>query len=174
MFKKISPKNSLQILILEDDIDQMSILIDFTLDEIKKIARDVNTNDSQRKILKNLQIIKISNIDSLKKAVSKHKDIFFTVLDCNTPDTKGGVAKDQLITTNHIVTGQHKAVDLVTKYLPNAQITMISSLDRFQRIINSYYERTHDLNIRFVRKGDPLKIQKNIARHLKEHLKSVA
>jgi CheY-like chemotaxis protein len=161
------------ILILEDDPDQIRLLIDFAQSEIKKLMSDKNTNDRQKQKLKNIGLIKVSNINSLRKAASTHKNVLLAILDCNTPDKKGGAAHDQLLKTNHIVTGQHKSVDIVTEHLPDTPITLISSLNRFQRTVNRYYESKHDLSINFISKNDPSKLKKDIEKCLKKYLQAL-
>lgn len=158
------------ILILEDDHDQMALLVDFAVSEIRKFINDENINDQQRQQIKKTRIIKVNDINSLQKAVSVHRNVIMAILDCNTPDIKGRAAHDQLVKTNHIVTGQHKAVDIVTKHLPGTTITMTSSMDRFQRIINKYYESKHNLSINFIRKSNPSKLKRNIEQSLREYL----
>lgn len=169
----MSADNNSNILILEDDFDQMDLLVHFALNEIKELIEDENTNDEQRQIIKNIKIIKVRHIDSLKKAVSIHKNVLLAILDCNIPDSKDSVAHDQLIKTNHRITGQHKSVDIVTKHLPKTPITMISSLDRFKRIINQHYKNKYDLSINFIRKNDQPMLQRNIGYYLRQYLKTV-
>lgn len=163
--------NNPSILIVEDDIDQMNLLVDFTLSEIKKCLDDKNINDQQKQKIKNVRIITASNINSLQKAALVHKGIFLAVVDCNIPEIKGGLANDQFVKTSHRITGQHKAVDLVTEHLPTTAITMISSLNRFQKIVTQYYENNHGLSINFIRKNDALMIRKNIGYYLRQYLK---
>lgn len=165
-----SSQTNSKILILEDDSDQMDLLVSFAQSEIKKLSDDENINDEQRHKIENIKIIKVSNISSLQQAVSMHKDVLLAVLDCNTPDTKGGVSHDQLVKTNHRITGQHRAVDIVTDYLPDTPITIISSLDRFRIIVHKYYESKHSLNINFVSKAEPLGVRRNIRSYLREYL----
>ena len=146
-----SSDNKPKILLLEDDFDQMALLIDFTLSEIQTLMDAESTNDAQRKQLANIHVMKVSNIDSLQKAVVKHKGVLLALLDCNTPDAEGGASHDQLVPSSRgIITGQHKAVDLIIKHLPETPITIISSMDRFQRIVNKYYANNDDLSINFV------------------------
>jgi len=165
-----SVNNTPSILILEDDVDQMDLLVNFTLSEIKKLTDDESTDSQRRKKIKNIRIIKVTNIKSLHKAVTLHKGILLAVLDCNAPDTRGSKAHDQLVKTNHVITGQHRSVDIVTEHLPEIPITMISSLNRFQHIVNRYYDSKHNLKIRFVSKNDQLKIRKSIEFHLRQYL----
>jgi hypothetical protein len=162
--------NNSTILIVEDDLDQMQLLVNFAHAQIKKLIDDERTNDAGRQLLMDIQILKVSNIASLEKAVSLHKDVLLAILDCNIPDKKGGVSHDQLVKTNHAITGQHKPVDIVSKHLPNTPITMISSLGRFQRIVANYYVNKHHLSIGFIRKNDTAQISENIADHLRDHL----
>ncbi|MBL4670912.1 MAG: hypothetical protein JKX81_01530 [Arenicella sp.] len=161
------------ILILEDDLDQMKFLVSLTRSEMRKIISDETTSDRQRRRIRGIQIIKVSNTNSLRKAASMYKNVLLAVLDCNAPDTKGGTAHDQLVKTKHLVTGQHSAVDIATVNLPDTPITLISSFDRFHRTVNRYYESKHDLTIEFVRKNDPAKISENIEHHLTRYLNSI-
>ncbi|RBP51091.1 hypothetical protein [Arenicella xantha] len=165
-----SPETDPNILILEDDLDQMELLVDFTLTEIKELMNDKSINEAQRQKLKRIRIIKVSNIKSLQTAASMHKNVILAVLDCNSPDSKGGEAHDQLVKTNHVITGQHKAVDIVTEELPDTPITMISSLDRFRTIINRYYESNFKLSINFIPKTGVLKIKENVELSLRKYL----
>jgi len=169
--KMKSSNNNPNLLIVEDDPDQMDLLIDLALSEIKKLIDDKNTTDEQRQIIKDIKIIKVTNIDSLQKVVTRVESVLLAVLDCNIPDTEGGTSHDQLVKTNHIVTGQHKSVDIVTEHLPNTPITVISSLDRFQKIISKHYESNHNLGINFIRKNDQLMIKRNIGYYLRQLLR---
>lgn len=54
----MNTSNTPTILLLEDDADQMALLIDLTLDEIKKRIGDVRINDKQRQKLQSIKIIK--------------------------------------------------------------------------------------------------------------------
>ena len=165
--------NDPKVLILEDDHDQMDLLIDFAISEIKKLVDDKNTNEKQRQKLANIQILKVSNIEALQQAVEMHNVVLLAVLDCNTPDTEGGASHDQLVKTSRGITGQHRSVDIVTEHLPSTPITIISSMDRFQRIVNKYYASKHDLSINFIRKNAPPEIRRNIRNYLKEYMKVV-
>ncbi len=165
-----SPTTYPNILVLEDDVDQMDLLVDFALSEIKSLIDDESTSEEHKEKLKNIRVLKTSNIRSLQRAVSIHKDVLLAVLDCNTPDDKGGKAHDQLVKTNHKITGQHRSVDIVTEHLPDTPITMISSSDRFRTIVNRHYESKHNLSINFIGKRDALRIRKNIEYFLKRFL----
>jgi len=168
-----SPNNNSNILILEDDLDQMRLLVTLAQNEIIKITDDDSVNDTQKQRIKDVGIIKVSNTNSLEKAALIHKNVLLTVLDCNAPDNKGGVAHDQLVKTNHKITGQHHSVDIITKQLPDTPITLVSSLDRFSRTVNRYYENKYNLRINFIRKSDLSAIAKNFERHLREYLRSI-
>jgi len=161
------------ILIVEDDSDQMDLLADFALSEIQKLVDDENMSAEQRENVKRVQIIKVGNVDSLQKAVSIYQNVLLAVLDCNIPDTKDGASHDQLVKTNHRITGQHKPVDIVTEHLPGTPITMISSLNRFQKIVSQYYESNYSLNINFISKTDQLMIKRNIGYYLRQYLRCV-
>ena len=174
MRRKKNPINSdPKILILEDDLDQMYLLIDFAISEIKRLVEDKNINDEQRQKLVNIEILTAANLEALKQAVSMHSVVLLAVLDCNTPDAEGGDSHDQLVKTNRGITGQHKSVDLVTEYLPDTPIILISSMDRFQRIVNKYYASNHNLSINFIRKNAPPELKRNIRNNLKEYLQVV-
>lgn len=169
----MSPNSNPNILIVEDDPDQMELLIEFARDEIKKLIKDENTNVRQKQKIKNIQIIKVTNINSLQKAISIHKSVLLAILDCNIPDAKGSAAHDQLVKTNHIITGQHRSVDIVIKHLPSAPITIISSLNRFQKIVSQHYEAKRDISINFISKKDQLMIKRNIGYYLRQYLGTI-
>jgi len=156
---------------MEDDPDQMGLLVDFAQTEIKSTIENEHTSEEQKTTLSNVKIITVTNISSLSKAVLLHDNVLLAILDCNTPDTRGGVPHDQFIKTNHSITGQHRAVDIVSSALPNTPITMISSMNRFQKIINIYYQKAHNLSINFIRKNDASIIQNNIGWYLRQFMK---
>ena len=162
-----SPK----IFIIEDDPDQIDLLVNLTLNELRKVIDYEHTTDEQRSAIRSIQILKINDVSSLNKAAQTYKNVLLAVLDCNLPDTKDGKAHDQLIKTNHKITGQHKSVDILTKHLPDTPITMISSLNRFQKIVTRYYENTQGLDINFIRKHDLPILERNIGYYLRQHLR---
>lgn len=162
-----------KILIVEDDSEQMDLLIDFALSEIKKILENKNISDEQREKVKTTQIIKVSNIDTLEKAVSMNDEVLLALLDCNIPDTKDGAPHDQLVKTNHVITGQHRSVDIVTENLPETPITMTSSMNRFQKIVSQHYKSKHNLSINFIPKNDQSMIQRNIGYYLRQYVRSL-
>ena len=164
------PFDNPKIIILEDDPDQMAFLSDLVEAEVDQYIKNEQPNKIQTESLKKTQLIRVSNVSSLRKALSLHKDIAFAILDCNTPDTSDGKAHDQLLKTNHKITGQHKAVDTVMKYIPNTPVLLTSSLNRFRRIIYQYYVKNHALDILFVRKANPDKLSRNIKRLLEQYL----
>ena len=133
------PNDNPKILILEDDSEQMEFLLDLTKTEVENLIANGGLSDDEQENLRNLQLIKVSNIESMTKAVSTHQDIILAISDCNTPDTKNGKPHDQLLKTNHIITGQHKAVDILMEHVPDTPIILISSLNRFRRIICLLY-----------------------------------
>ena len=169
--RKKSDDASSAILIAEDDADQKNLLVDFAVSQVKRALEDTTLNDEQRNKLSSIQIISVADIAALKKAVSINKNVLLAILDCNMPDIKGSPSHDQFIKTNHRITGQHKAVDVVIKSLPNTPITMISSLHRFQKIISVFYKKEFDLDINFISKNDPSTIRRNIRYYLKQYLK---
>jgi len=166
-------ENNPTILIIEDDPDQMNLLANFTISQIKTLSEDVKTNAKGKQRLSDIRILKITNISSLRKAVSMYKNVFLAVLDCNIPDTRDSVSHDQLVKTNHRITGQHNSVDILIEKLPNTPITMISSLGRFQKIVLQHYENKPGVNINFIRKNDQSMINTNIGEHLAQYLTAV-
>ena len=159
------------VLIMEDDLDQMSLLVDFVQTEIKNTINNEHIDADKKQMLLDIKIITVTNIASLRKAVALHGNVLLAILDCNIPDTRGGVPHDQFIKTNHLITGQHVAVDIVSNALPRTPITMISSLNRFQKIINVYYKNKYGFAINFIRKSDASTIQNNIGWYLRQFMK---
>ena len=156
----MSTDNGSNILILEDDPDQMELLTDFAISEVKKFIEHDNTDKKLIPALKNIKVIRVTNLAALKKVITEHKNVLLALLDCNIPDTKDSIAHDQLVKTNHKITGRHNSVDLVIKHLPGTPITMISSLNRFQKIVTQHYKNDLNLNINFINKTDQLVITK--------------
>ena len=146
MSKTESPK----IIFVEDDPDQLDLLLQFALDEISKLHDGENTNAEQKQMLSNIKLLKVTNLRSLQQAVSKYQDVFLTVLDCNIPDVKGGISNDQLMKTNHRINGRHQGVEIVIESLPDTPITLISSLDRFKRIVYAHYASDDKIDITFI------------------------
>jgi len=163
--------NHQNILILEDDSDQMDLLTELASNEIKKYLDDEVLSDEQWQKVSDIRILKVSDVKSLKQAVSTHKKVLLAILDCRTPDAKGGTPNDQLVKTNHLITGQHNSVDIVTEHIPETSIIMTSSQDRFQRIVNRYYEGKLDTKIDFIRESNLARIKKTIDFKLREYLK---
>ncbi len=166
MNRSESPK----ILIVEDDAEQMALFTSITLEEIEKLLSDENTSEQKRQTLQNINILKVNNVDSLEKAIVKYSGVFLVIMDCNLPDSDNQTAHDQLIKTNHRITGQHKPIDIVVRHLPNTPITMISSFNRFHQLLHRYYKGKHAPGIAFISKRDELKIRKNITYHLMQYL----
>jgi len=159
------------ILIVEDDLDQMGLLVSFAQEEIQALLNSENTDNSQKLKISNIKIITASNIGSLEKAVKIHNNVLLAILDCNIPDTKGGIPHDQFIKTGHKITGQHRTADLVTKNLVGTPVTMISTMNRFQRIVTQYYESKYDLHINFINKKDITVVKNNIGYYLRQYIK---
>ena len=164
-----SQKNP-KLLIVEDDEEQIELLVSFALSEIQKLLDHENTSEQKRLILQSISILKVRDVASLKKAVSSQNEFLLALLDCNLPDIEGHPSHDQLIQTNYRITGQHKPIDLVLKYSPSTPITMISSFNRFQSLLNQFYESKHNLSINFIRKSDQSRIRRNIAYYLRQYL----
>ena len=164
--------NNPKILIVEDDPDQMNLLIEFVMGEIRKMALDQQLSDQLRPLLKRIQIIKVDNVASLQRAASKYQGVILSLLDGNIPDANGQVPNDQLVKTNHRITGQHRSVDIISQGFPNTPITIISSFNRFKKIVVNYYDTQHDLSINFISKRDTEKTKKNIAYYLRQYLRT--
>ena len=166
--------NNHVILILEDDPEQMDLLSNFALNEIQKLLDDEGVSQSLKQELLNINIIRVLDLYSLKRAAQKYPQTILAILDCNAPDTKDSAPHDQFIKSGYKITGRHRSVDIVRKYLPNTQITLISSLLRFQRIVTRYYQSQHDLNINFISKSEQEKINRNIGHYLRKYLATLS
>ncbi len=162
------------ILILEDDPDQMDLLVNFALTEMRKLLDDKNTTKQQKTKLSKIKVISASSIESLTSAVKNNGHILLALLDCNIPDAKGGKSHDQFIKVNHSITGKHKSVEIVVDHLPDTPITMISTLDRFQKITHKYYINKYSLDINFISKKDLQMIKRNVGYYLRQYLKDEA
>jgi len=158
------------LLILEDDPDQMEMLVSFAMQEMHKLFQNDDLNQKYKEKIVNMSVISVTSIESLKNQVTQNKNILFALLDCNTPDSKGDKPHDQFVKKGYQITGQHKAVDLVMTHLPNTPITMISSFNRFQKIVLNHYDKTHNLTMNFIKKKDHLMIKNNINYYLRQHL----
>ncbi len=155
------------IVIVEDDPDQMLLLADFVLSEIRQLKDKPSTNLAQQEWLKSVRVVKVSNARALKQVAMAHDNAILVVLDCNIPDQPGGEANDQFAADNHVITGQHKSVDLLVKYLPDAPLTLISSMNRFRSTVTNYYRDKHGIELAFLSKNDAAKIKKNIGYYLR-------
>ena len=160
-------KDSHKILILEDDQDQMDFLVNIAQQEIQKRLHNLESNDNQ---VDKIVIVKLTNLQSLKKAVSSYDKVILALMDCNIPDRRGGKSNDQLVKTNYKITGQHNAVDTVLEKMSDVPITLISAKNRFKKIIRQYYESSLDITINFIKKEDHDVIAKNIRYYLNMYL----
>ena len=160
-------KDSHKILILEDDQDQMDFLVNIAQQEIQKRLHNLESNDNQ---VDKIVIVKLTNLQSLKKAVSSYDKVILALMDCNIPDRRGGKSNDQLVKTNYKITGQHNAVDTVLEKMSDVPITLISAKNRFKKIIRQYYESNLDITINFIEKEDHDVIAKNIRYYLNMYL----
>ncbi len=160
------------ILIVEDDREQMDLLVNFVLNETRKIIDKEDTTPWQRDKLKSIKVLKIGDLSSLKKVASLQVDIVLALMDCNIPDEKGGKSHDQFVKTNHRITGQHASVDLIIDRFPSAPIVMTSSMNRFQKLVTQYYKSKHDLNLKFVKKSEVEGIQDTIGLFLKAYVEN--
>lgn len=161
-----------KILIVEDDPDQMDLLASFAVSEIENLLNNETVSNTNKEKLAVIHILKATSVFALKQAVSKYKQVIFVILDGNIPDDKGSPAHDQLIKTDHKITGQHKSINIIMEHLPNTPITMISSLNRFQRIVTPFYEKQHSMDINFINKSDQQMIQRNMAYYLRHYLRN--
>jgi len=166
-----SANDDAYILILEDDPDQMDMLNSLALNELQKFIDNKNISEEKKARITNTKIISINNIESLKKVSGKYNRVLLAILDGNTPNEKDGEPHDQFIKKNHQITGKHRAIEIVKNSLPNTPITMISSLDRFKRIVLKHYKAEHKMNINFISKSDQEMIGKNIGYYLRQYLK---
>ncbi len=161
------------IFVLEDDVDQMNLLAQLIMVEVRALREARTLSSKQLELLKSMQIIKIGDLLTLRKACQNFKSIAFSLVDCNIPDDKHSVPHDQFVKTNHLVTGQHRSVDLISQCAPGAPITLMSSMDRFQRLVIRYYEDQSELAIKFISKRERSKLSNAIATHLRDYIGSV-
>jgi len=160
-------KDQDHILVLEDDKEQAEFFVEMIMGQVSVLLEDPELTESHKVRLKNLSIIKVSNIGSLNTVVEKYSGAVLAILDGNVPDREGGFPKDQFIKSNHRITGQHASVDRVYKGMKGTPIILTSSMDRFKIIVTSYYRKFKDLDLRFVRKGDLDGLNSAIFNHLK-------
>ncbi len=158
------------IVIVEDDPDQMLLLADFVLSEIRHLKDKASTNLAQQDWLKSVRVVKVSNARALKQVAMAHDTAVLVILDCNIPDKQGGKANDQFVADNHVITGQHKSVDLLVNHLPDAPLTLISSMNRFRSTVTNYYREKHGIDLAFLSKNDAMKIKKNIGYYLRRSI----
>ncbi len=142
------------ILVVEDDIDQLDMLTEVVLTEIREIAKEPTLDGDEQLNLRSIKVAKVTNAQSLLEAVNSLNNIILVILDCNIPDSKTQRANDQFVTNNHKITGQHKSVDTVIAHAPNTELLLISSMKRFKRMVLRYYKTKHDLQLKFVDKTD--------------------
>lgn len=161
------------ILILEDDPDQMQMLTSFALKELQKFIDNENISEEEKEKVNNIRVISVSNIEGLKKVTAKYNQVLLALLDGNTPNDKDSEPHDQFIKKNHQITGKHRAIEIVKSALPKTPITMISSLDRFKRLVFNYYNTEDQMNINFINKSDQEMIGKNIGYYLRQYLKNI-
>lgn len=161
-----------KILIVEDDPDQMDLLAGFAVSEIESLLNNERVNNANKEKLTVIHILKATNVSALEQAASKYKNIIFTILDGNIPDDKNSPAHDQLIKTDHKITGQHKSIEILIEHLPNTPITIVSSLNRFQRIVTPFYEKQYGIDINFISKNNQQMIQRNMAYYLRHYLRN--
>jgi len=159
------------LFIIQDDIDQMELLVSFGLNQITHLLDSETTSAAQKALLRDISIIKIKDMRSLEKAVTMYKNVVMVIMDCNIPDIKGGVPNDQLIKTNHKITGQHKAVEILTKFLPSVPITSVSSMKRFDKLLTRYYKQNNGLELKFISKQDHSKVLQEMRFYLNRFIR---
>ena len=142
------------ILILEDDADQMQLLVGLVMEQLRILVDDVSMSTEQRARLKRVGVVKVTSIDSLKRAIEQYKSALVAILDCNVPDRRGEFPKDQFIKSKHRITGQHVSVDLVHGNMKDTQIILTSSMNRFKVLVSQHYKQQEDLDLSFVNKAD--------------------
>ena len=152
---------------LEDDKEQVEFFVELIMGQVSLLLEDPGLTQSHKARLKNLSIIKVSNVDSLNTVVEKYDSAVLAILDGNVPDREGGFPRDQFIKSNHRITGQHASVDRVYKGMQGTPIILTSSMDRFKIIVTSYYRKFKDIDLRFVRKGDLDGLNSAILNHLR-------
>ena len=161
------------ILLVEDDPEQMSLLVMWAQAETSKLLNSDAISPRQKEEINRIKLIKANNSEALEQVVKKHKGAILALMDCNIPDTKNGVANDQFVKNNRKITGQHRSVDLVLEHIPSTQVTMISSLNRFDKLIQRHYQTTPDLHINFINKKNQKMISNNIGYYLRQYLKDI-
>lgn len=154
------------ILILEDDPDQMDLFLGLVTTELQKLVDDEELSAERRSQFKQFGIIKVNNIETLKRVTREYNNVAFVILDCNVPERRGKPPEDQFIKKKHRITGQHRSVDIVINGFNSPPILLTSSMDRFKTIVMQYYRNRENLNLRFVRKSDLQGIQKAIEERL--------
>jgi len=161
--------NDPAILIVEDDDDQLELMASVVIEELEKILEQEANGDGADK-LKSISVVKVRDRHSLERATLKYQGVFLTVLDCNIPDRKGGAANDQFVKQNHILTGQHKSVDVLIKNAPNKPILLVSSQKRFRNTVTRHYGRSGNVPLKFVSKEAPAEIRKQVSKHVQDWL----
>lgn len=170
-----SPSNesaSNAVLIVEDDPDQMDLLVGLAEEQINKLLVDKSLSLDDKRDLKDIEVQTSSNIESLEKLLKSGVNVVFALVDCNLPDSEGGESNDQFVLENYRITGQHRSVDLLVKFLPETPITLISSYSRFQKMVIQHYRKHHDFELDFVKKWEAEKIQQAIENGLRASLAS--
>lgn len=150
------------VLVVEDDIDQLNMLVEMVLGEAREIASQPDLTDKEKLSLRTINVVKITDAQSLSEAVNSLTNIILVVLDCNIPDTKSEQANDQFIMDNHRITGQHRSVDTIITHAPSAELVLISSMKRFQRTVLRFYKSKRGLQLKFVDKSDVVNIKASI------------
>jgi len=171
--KQISIHDQPTIFLLEDDADQIDLLASFIIEEIQNKIADTQLNETQKQVLRDIKIAKLTDVQSLEIASNRYSNVILAIMDCNLPDSKGDMPHDQFVRINQRITGQHKPVDILISQLPSTPITLISTLNRFKHLVTSHYRRKHDLMINFINKSDQEMIQRNIAYYLRKYLSTV-
>jgi len=160
------------VLILEDDPDQMDLFVGLVMNELRQLIDADDTPDDIKSRFKRVGILKLNNIESLKRAAKEYQGVVLMIMDCNVPARRGKPPEDQFIKEKHRITGQHRSVDIALKDFRGAPIILTSSMDRFKTMVTQYYRNQADLNLRFFRKSDIEGIQKALRKRLLSAFKS--
>ena len=147
------------VLVVEDDVDQLDMLAEIVLDEVRSLLHKSDSSTIQQQVLRSIKVVKVTNAAQLAKSLVAFENIVLAILDCNIPDNLGERPHDQFVIENHRITGQHKSVDLVIEKSPEADLVLISSMKRFQRTVLKYYKNHRAMQLKFFDKSDAVNLK---------------
>jgi CheY-like chemotaxis protein len=156
------------VLLVDDDPEQLEMLGLLTLNEIQVLLNDVSVNERRKRELAAIKVIKVGDQRSLRRVVEGDTEIVLTVLDCNLPEKKGESPIDQFEKKNHVITGQHRSVDIILANQPAMPILLVSTFDRFRNLVINYYKGSKGINLGFVKKNDPERVASRIRSNLEQ------